>query len=329
MTLLLLGCVLSLTAIYFRVKPKFRHVGPFLPDSLLIGLSIYAIGAVWVVHAEQLPNAERILLMSGTALIGALAGAIFFSLLCARSYRGITFTDHFAAAAPGPKERLLIYGLLVLSALVCIAFVVVVLSNSIVGALLSVASLVTDSTLLEARKAITSGSEGYFAPGYIKQFRDIIIPILVIAVMAIQPVRRYNLVSLGALGAAGLAMVLSGQRLVFVVLFLTLMLGAFYVQANREAAGQVKRRSARATTLVAFAILALMYLQPVDSSAHIGRLHVDPDGIERGQHGPGPVDVIRSPAPVPGSVCFLFALDEAEAAGYRLVALRISKLGKK
>ena len=259
LTLLLIACALSLTAIYFRVKPRFKRVGPFLPDSFLIGLAIYAIGAVYVVHAEQLPNADRVLLMSGTALLAGLAGSILFSILCGRAYRGITFADHFASATPGPKERLFIYGLLTLSAVVCVAFVFIVLSNSIVGALLSVASLVTDSTLLEARKAITSGSEGYFAPGYIKQFRDIIIPILVIAVMAMQPTRKYKLLSLGALGAAGLAMVLSGQRLVFVVLFLTLMLGAFYVQRNREAVGVVKRRSAKLTTFVALGILALMY----------------------------------------------------------------------
>lgn len=256
LTVLLSACALVLMMIYLRVKPKFRQVGPFLPDSFLIGLSIYAVGAVWVVHVERLPNADRILMMSGAGLLAGLCGAILFSLLCGRAYHGVSFVDDFAATNPGRKERLLVNGLLGLSTVICITFVIMVLSNSIVGALLSVASLVSDSMLLVARKAITSGSDGYFAPGYIKQFRDIIIPILVVSVMAMQPIRRYNLASAGALAAAVLAMVLSGQRLVFVVLFLTLMLGSFYVRRNRETGRQ---GSLRFGTMIALALLAVLY----------------------------------------------------------------------
>lgn len=227
-TLLIIGVVLLLV-VYLRTKPSMAKTGPFLPDSYLIGIGLYVTGAVYIALFEDIPRANELFAISSLTLMSALSGSIVFSLFCSSYYGNTRFSQHFSRIDSGPIERLAVKVLLGISAVVCVIFVYVVLSSSIIGALLSIASIVSDSTLLDARKAITSGSDGYFAPGYIKQFRDIIIPVALVSTMAVNAHYRKSSLVWIAFAASLSAMVISGQRLVFVIFFVSLLLGSYYI----------------------------------------------------------------------------------------------------
>ncbi len=248
-----------LLGLYIWFKPKLRQVGPFLPDSFLFGIGLYALGAMIVHLTEGLPNSDELVVISLTALMSASLGGILFVLLFGRLYRDVRFVDQFSRIDSGPLERLSINLLLLISGILCMTFVYVVFSSSIVGALLSIASLVSDSTFLDARKAITSGTDGYFAPGYVKQFRDIIIPVLLIATMGITPAFRRRPVVWFAFVSAVVAMTVSGQRLVFVVFFLSLLLGYYYTSRFPDRRRNSVRRESR-SLWSGIAVLFVIYV---------------------------------------------------------------------
>ena len=259
MTVLLLsGSIAMLLVLYLRVKPHMRAVGPFLPDSFLFGIGLYTAGALFVSSAYPGPHSLDLVLMSLSAFVAALLGAVTFALVCRRYYAGVDFRTQFAGVDSGPLERASLKVLLVVSGVVCLAFVYVVLSNSIIAALLSIASLSGEANLLEARKAITAGSEGYLAPGYVKQFRDILIPIALIAMMLTTPSLRRSSAAWFGFVTAIMAMLISGQRLVFVVFFLALLLGGFYARqivALRSGLAPPARR----TPWLAVLVLLVLY----------------------------------------------------------------------
>lgn len=226
--ILLLGSIFLLLWHYLKVKPPIRRVGPFLPDSFLFGAGLYGVGAILVFVIYPGSESFEIAAISLVTLASALLGSMLFVLVCGGFYKSVDFHRQFSAIDSGPVEQLSIKAMLLFSGLICVAFVYIVFSNSIIGALLSIASLASDSTLLEARKAITAGSEGYLAPGYVKQFRDIIIPIAIIATMGITPSFRRSPIVWFGFGTAIIAMLVSGQRLVFIVFFLSLLLASYY-----------------------------------------------------------------------------------------------------
>lgn len=259
--LLLTTGVVVLIGCYLRVKPKGALVGPFLPDSFLFGIGLYATGAVVVGLAEGMPRITELIVISLMTLMSALVGAIIFSLFCSKFYRNVRFISQFSRIDSGPLERLSVKILLGLSGIVCVAFIYAVFSSSVVGALLSIVSIVSDSTFLEARKAITSGTDGYFAPGYIKQFRDIIIPVALIGTMGMSTKFRRSPLVWFAFMSAVLAMVVSGQRLVFVVFFLSLLLGSYYTSrfpARNQGATKRKSGIPWATIGALFGVYALL-----------------------------------------------------------------------
>ena len=256
-TFLLAGSIVLLLVLYRQSKPRMRKVGPFLPDSFLFGVGLYTAGALLISQSHAGPHSLDLALMSMSALVAALLGALSFVLVCRHHYAGVDFRTQFARVDSGPVECATVKALLVVSGLVCLIFVYVVLSNSIIAALLSIASLSGEANLLEARKAITAGSEGYLAPGYVKQFRDIIIPIALIAMMLTTTApRRRPAVWFGFI-AAMMAMLISGQRLVFVVFFLALILGSYYareIAGLRPGASQSARRSPWLAVLLMLAL---------------------------------------------------------------------------
>ena len=264
MTLFFLGgSIALLLALYLRCKPSMSKVGPFLPDSYLFGIGLYTIGALFVSQTFPGPDSLDLALMSMSAFVAAILGALSFVLVCRHYYAGVDFRAQFARVDSGPAERATLKALLVVSGVVCLLFVYVVLSNSIIAALLSIASLSGEANLLEARKAITAGSEGYLAPGYVKQFRDIIIPIALIAMMlTTTKLRRSPAVWFGFVTAT-MAMLISGQRLVFVVFFLALLFGAYYVRQITGRRLGAPQRTRRAVWLAVPLLLVLYGLLTV------------------------------------------------------------------
>lgn len=262
MLIIMMIAAAALFAIYLRLKPRTAQVGPFLPDWYLLGISIYATGCCYLTFFDNRLYSQEVTVIALLALISALLGAITFLLLQRTQYKNVDYREHLKHSTAGPYENGAIYLGILFSSLISLLFIYFVFSNSIIGALLSIASVTGDSTLLVARKAITSGSEGYFAPGYIKQFRDILIPIFLIAIMFTHANTRMSLTTklifLVSLGSAVLAMLVSGQRLVIIILLVTLFMGRHYY-AKIRLQRDPQKKNKRTGQLVLISALLLFY----------------------------------------------------------------------
>lgn len=217
------------------------RVGPFLPDSYLFGVGLFAVGALIVEVIEDAEFAENVAFIGWCAFASSLIGALLFSIIHGKLYNNFSFHKFLAELHASRAEKKLIYEGLILSVVVCVLFVYAVTSSSVVGALLSIAAIVSDSSLLVARKAITSGVDGYFAPGYTKQFRDVLIPILLLSSIVINKRFFRSYMFWVPLLSALAAMLISGQRFVLIVLILTLFLGGMYAGFARHTVGYRKK----------------------------------------------------------------------------------------
>jgi len=238
----LLACISILaTAIYWRVRPGWRRSGPFLPDGLLLGLWLYAAGITWLLAFEPEPHQARVACMAWTALASAATGATIFCVCTGNLYQE-AFVRIVASARATSLEHAGIAAGLVLSATACVLFLYLVLRIDAIAALLGIGSFASDFNLLRARVLIASGTEAWLAPGYFKQFRDILLPVLLAAAIVADR-RRLQATWFWALAAlALLAMLVSGQRLVVVVFLAALTLAAHYARtAARPAAARVRR----------------------------------------------------------------------------------------
>lgn len=222
-----------LFGIYLFLRPKSRYIGFFLIDSYLLGVFIYAIGSTYVEFYLDYSASYLVANIARTALMTALLGAILFLSLTRHLYPKSNFSERLNFLRPGNKERECIILGMALCALVMLLFVVMVFRNDTVGALLSIASITGDGTLTAARKMITNGTEGYFAPGYIKQFRDILPPILLSAFMLQIGLRMWTrgerTVFFSFFALTCFADLVSGQRGVLFILFLTVSITKFFI----------------------------------------------------------------------------------------------------
>jgi hypothetical protein len=79
-----------------------------------------------------------------------------------------------------------------------------------------------------AKLVMGSGSEGYFAPGYIKQFRDVLVPILCAAAIFCHGTFRGRALIISALAFSIAGIFLAGLRMSIVQVALTLAFAVFY-----------------------------------------------------------------------------------------------------
>lgn len=225
---LIAAITIGLAAVYIGVRPGWARSGPYLPDSFVAGLAIFAIGAV--INAVQMDNesATEVAMMGCIAACSGLVGAI---VGCAWR-RKRDFRTYLAECRQNvrPLDRWTIVVGLGLSAAVCVWFIHAVMSSGAISALLSIGSLMSDSTsLTSARKMITAGTEGYFAPGYVKQFRDILVPVLLSATIAVHGRLPKSIFFWGVAIIALAAMLLTGQRSILLIYVGTLTLASHYV----------------------------------------------------------------------------------------------------
>tara|TARA_B100001094_G_C18143741_1_gene779423 strand:+ start:115 stop:1425 length:1311 start_codon:yes stop_codon:yes gene_type:complete len=222
-----------LFGIYLFLRPKNRYVGFFLIDSYLLGVFIYAIGSTYVEFFLDYPASHFVAEIARTALMTAIIGAILFLSLMRSFFPKSNFSERLNFLRAGNKERACILLGMALCALVMLVFVVMVFRNDTVATLLSIASITGDGTLTAARKMITNGSEGYFAPGYIKQFRDILPPILLSAFMLQIGLRKWTkgekVIYFSFFILTLFADLVSGQRSVIFILFLTISITNFFI----------------------------------------------------------------------------------------------------
>jgi hypothetical protein len=189
-----------------------------LHEFLVLWVAIYWLGAFTLMFVEEGASATAFATIASIALGSATAGALVALALALR--REVPAP---APVGPGELRAATIGG--VVSALVCAAFVAAVLRNEELALLL--AAVVTgDGSFLEYRLTMSTGGALYLAPGYVKQFRDVLLPTALVTLAASGATRaRWLVPALSAFGLA--AAVLSGER--FVIMIHIFAAGAAYM----------------------------------------------------------------------------------------------------
>lgn len=235
-TLLLLVVNAFLLLLYLASRPRRARVSLYLPDFYLGAIFIYFIGAFSAEFFDGIADAQSLEEMALVALGSGLLGAIFAAILFARDYPENYFLHNLVNENSGPVERIAIRLGLIVSVAVSILFVVMTFLNSATAGFLSVGAVFNElGTMSGLRKTITTGSQGYFAPGYIKQFRDIMAPIFLVAlsIIAANPNARpqSRLFVFGSIGIVLFAIMIAGLRSEILILLGALFLGNVF--ANR------------------------------------------------------------------------------------------------
>ena len=213
MNYLLIGCYVAALGIYLVVRPAWRNVGPSLLDSFILGLSLFAAGSV-AVWSEGLLNSKSVMRIGIAAALSGTIGASLWSWIFRARFAGFKFFEAAMRLRASNIDRFTITAGLAISSLVSLLFMVAVFSHEHARSLLLGAVLNGAGTLNEARLIVSSGAEGYFAPGYVKQFRDVLIPILCAAAVLCHGTYRNRALFYFALTAALASVFVSGQRLV-------------------------------------------------------------------------------------------------------------------
>jgi len=261
--ILAMSVTVLLALLYLRIGFRRAQTGAFLPDFYLFGILLYALGSTFIYLIEENSKAIDLVVMSWVSLDSAILGSIVFIVLFGNHYRRFSFNRYVHGFGTTSIEKSAVYFGLIVSVLVCIAFMYFVFSNEVVGALFSSISMSGESSLLDARKAITSGSEGYFAPGFVKQFRDNLIPIFLIALMAInskqEGVRYYKLIFVCVVLVALTAMAIAGVRSNIVLFLLSLFVARSYIIKSGAQLGAKRRGLGKGSVLLSIFLVLLFY----------------------------------------------------------------------
>jgi hypothetical protein len=263
MIVLFLLITLIVVGLYFYVRFNHPPKGLFIPDAYLLGIAMYTIGVTTVVYIKGVSAGTNVVVMAYITLLSALFGCLLFILIFGKQYKNITFKKQFSITKVGQLEKTGIYAGLILSAFVCIFFIYTVFQNSVVSALLSLTSMAEGSSLLQARKAITSGTDGYFAPGFVKQFRDILIPIFLMSLLVVnsryKPKGNVKLLFYTVLFIAIFSMMLAGQRSIIVILFLSLLISRSYITSALQNDGISKRKTKKGGLILLILLMFIFY----------------------------------------------------------------------
>lgn len=256
----LLSCAFLL-GIYASIRPRWNQAGPSLVDSFVFGVGLYFVGAGVVAWTTTTAHADRVLEMSLMALMSALAGAVVYAVCTASLYVRVQFPDLYNNRSFASLESPLIIGVAIFSTAAAIYFMYAVVSSPVLSRLLTIDNVVRYATLGFARNAITSGSAGYMAPGFVKQFRDILLPVALMAMVLLYE-RPFRMVRFWAvLTVTVAAMLVNGQRSSIVVLVLGLSMAIFFAswkrQRERRRPGIVQLGAIAAIVLAAWTLLTL------------------------------------------------------------------------
>lgn len=246
--------------LYALWRPSIRNFGLPLLDSFVIGVFLFAAGSVvvWVEAIEYSSEVAHIGLLAGiSGTLGAsisartlLGGAVDLSL--AKRIRQISI---------GSGERFaVIFGLLLCTA-VSIAFMFSIYLNDELFELYYKSIILNEISLTPARIAMSSGEYGYFYPGYIKQVRDILFPILLVSVIIFRFGRIVDAILVASFFFVAAAGFLSGQRLVFAQFFLCILAAVlvdFFSRGRAARFSLLLSGSMGATTVAGMVFLTVM-----------------------------------------------------------------------
>jgi hypothetical protein len=214
MDYLLISSCLAAFVLFAFVRPRWRQMGPSLLDSFVIGLLLFATGSIFV-WIEGPDNSETVMRIGLSTALSGMLGASLWSVVFGSKIAPLNFFDDARHLVADPADRFVISTGLVISSLVSVALLVAVFSHEHIRSLL-LGAFQTPKNLADVRIIISSGLEGYFAPGYVKQFRDIIVPILCSAAIFCGGAYRHRGLLFVALLIALAAIFISGQRLVII-----------------------------------------------------------------------------------------------------------------
>lgn len=249
---LLLAIYFSLLAVEVWRQIKGARVLR-LVDAFNLGLFLYILGAtfVWI---EGVEFSEKLLVIACLSGISALSG-VFVS---GHVLRGQYSTPGQESMLGRYEVRLIDFGLVV-CALVSAVFLVAVYANAELRYLFHETLNGTPGALNTLRVSISSGIYGYFMPGYVKQFRDIAVPILCVALVMRGALRGRAILFILTLFLCCGAIYVSGQRLVIIQYILCLLIGAFIAYRRSRDLKTVAILSG--ATLLLLACMELMTLQ--------------------------------------------------------------------
>jgi hypothetical protein len=261
--LLICSCLAALV-LFAIVRPRWRHIGPSLLDSFVIGLCLFGLGSVFV-WIEGLPDSETVMRIGTSAALSGILGASLWGYLFAPRVARLSFFAEAGQFRADPNDHLTISAGLAISTLISLILLAAVFSHPHIRSLL-LDALRGAETLNDARLIISSGTEGYFAPGYVKQFRDVIVPMLCVAAILCDGTYRHRGLLYAAIVVALATTFVSGQRLVIVQYILCLGT-AFLID-------RFSSRSRFAPLLAVVALMLVMVGAVSLMSKMLGRLDV-------------------------------------------------------
>ena len=248
----------------------------YLVDAFLLGQFLYTLGSVfvWFEGVEYSGKLVLIALLAGiSGLIGVHLAMVFF--------RRIDDVPQRSAVLSVLELRLIDLGLVVCS-LVSAIFLAVIYANDELRYVFHEVLAGVPGALNQLRLDISSGVQGYFAPGYVKQFRDIAAPILCAALVLKGGLKSRMPLFLLTLVLCCLAIYVSGQRLVILQYIICLSVAGF-VAFSRD-------RDLKSISILGTAVLILCAFM-VLMTIQLGRTNValSPAKMNPGQTGPRPI----------------------------------------
>ncbi|WP_416832716.1 MAG: hypothetical protein ACMUJI_06910 [Erythrobacter sp.] len=278
--ILLISCA-AMLIIYVASRPGIRRSGPYLPDFVVLGLSTYTLGAATLWFQGEVYYAGDVFLLAAITQLSACAGCVMGATLLKRRYPSDYSQQSLANYHLAKGEEGMIYVGLIVCALVCTVFSLQILSNQGIAALLPSFTGFGGGSgdLLQARKAITNATEGYLAPGFVKQFRDLIAPVLLAAIALVTVRKRITGIKLGIAVGSGLAvfvaMLLTGVRSNIFLLFVTLFLAFWFVQRLRRPNARGKPRKKRGGSKKSILFIGLALVAYGALTIMLGRVDAD------------------------------------------------------
>ncbi len=206
-----IGCLCLITFLFLRfVNIKTKSV--MLIDSFYFGLASYFIGAVIanIFLTDFSYASHQVLKLSVYALFSA---TLYYFFVKKRDYQLSLFKDS--------KNSNLIFMLFATVAGFNIFFSLLIYQNFFAG---NSISQIFSGDLLYIRKMITSGENGYYFPGLIKQVRDVLAPTLIFYLFIRYPSGKNFEISFLIL-TTFIAIFFGGQRGPFIVLMFIIFLG--------------------------------------------------------------------------------------------------------
>ena len=216
---------LLLLVVYWRVRPGWRHSGPYLPDAFLFAnLLFYALGAVTYALTSRTAESRTVMEMALTAMASGTAGAILFAGATRTAYAKIDFKLLTRRSYEQKPDAFVVQAAAVMGLLGVLWFLYSLFTSPALSQFITFENIARANSLVFARTAISQGTGGYMAPGFIAQFRDTLLPIVLCTSLLLypKPFRKVQFVALLVITIAAMVFLGARSNLIFLVLSLSL-----------------------------------------------------------------------------------------------------------